>query len=136
MTTTTKYPTTESTHDSRLLDAGPLQDLVLRAQAAEVERQGLAARQRRLRRALGDLGLTAVLGRDWAEVSVEGVTFAALGDEAGDRLVRMLEELAIQLEGTGVAAPMDVDGQLELPFGDPLLWADSAGTGVDDGGAR
>ena len=58
-------------------------------------RAALEARQRRLTLALLDLGLGPLVGKGWAKISEEGISFRSLDDRAGDRLVRALEELAL-----------------------------------------
>lgn len=76
----------------------------------------VAARQRRLVRALSDLGLLPLLGASWATFSDDGIDFGRLDDRLGDRLVRALEELSEGIPPVSPALPGP--GQLSFGFSD------------------
>ena len=70
-------------HHDEATDAGPM-----------------GARRRRLDRVLRDLGLTSILGDDWAEVHERGAEFASISGGQLDRLMTHLEDLRDNTEPT------------------------------------
>lgn len=96
-----------SQHDHALVDEI---EAIVEAVALDAER--LASRRRRLLRALWDLGLLDIVGRDWVRLG-DGFTFADLDPAAADRFTSALEDLA----GSGrVTRPTQCAGQLALDF--------------------
>ncbi len=68
-------------------------DLAIAA-AGELSEAAGAARLRRLRLSLHDLGLLAVLGREWIRLEAGRFVFGELDDARSDALVLALEGLA------------------------------------------
>lgn len=56
-----------------------------------------AARRRRLRRALADLGLDRILGDNWCAIGDDGFDFAHLNARQADQLTCALEDLTQRL---------------------------------------
>ena len=56
---------------------------------------------RRINTALLDLGLTRIVGRDWAEPDDRGVAFRRISVKAADGLACLLEDLTRSLEVEG-----------------------------------
>ena len=69
-------------------------NLTLGSPAAELSDTAGAARLRRLRLALHDLGLLRTLGRDWVRFEAGRVIFGDLDDARSDALVLALESFA------------------------------------------
>ena len=66
---------------------------------------------KRLRVVLLDLGLDGMVPNDWVEPSIDGLSFSFLTLRQADRLVRVLEDLAID---HGPEVPEPGPGQLSL----------------------
>ena len=79
---------------------------------AELPATRLAARRRRLRRALRDLGLDRVTGTEWCRIGDSGFEFSELDGRQADQLVRALEDLAERLPPR--PPPLPGPGQLGL----------------------
>lgn len=69
-------------------------DLTIGAPAAELSDTAGAARLRRLRLALHDLGLLRALGREWIRFEAGRFVFGDLDDARSDALVLALESFA------------------------------------------
>ena len=67
---------------------------------------------RRMARALGDLGLTSIVGRSWMQAGDEGIVFGGIDDRRFDLLLRALEDLA---SGVGPSPWVSTAGQLAFP---------------------
>ena len=72
-------------------------------------------RRRRLLRALYDLGLLDIVGRDWVGIGDIGFDFAELSDRASDRLTCALEDIARVWEGHRPRTQV-LPGQLSFGF--------------------
>jgi hypothetical protein len=68
--------------------------------------------RRRFQLAIYDLGLTEIVGREWAQLDRDGLEFAPLSFTQTDRLVRAFEDLATRIPPE---PPMWCPGQLGLP---------------------
>lgn len=74
----------------------------------------IAARRRRLRRALADLGLDRILGDSWCAIGDDGFDFAHLNGRQADQLTCALEDIADRLPPT--PAPLPGPGQCSFDF--------------------
>lgn len=74
----------------------------------------IACRRRRLRRALGDLGLAQILGPEWCRIGDDGFEFAPITARQADQLTAALEDLAERVPPH--PAPRPGPGQQALDF--------------------
>lgn len=86
-------------------------DLTIGAPAAELSDTAGAARLRRLRLALHDLGLLRALGRDWVRFEAGRFVFDDLDDPRSDALVLALESF---VDGAPASARGTTAAQLDL----------------------
>jgi len=94
-------------HEQSILDAT---EAIFEEHATNATR--IAARRRRLRRALYDLGLTGILGPHWCQIGDDGFEFEPLSARQADRLAYALEELARRLPPTPRPQPGPGQGSL------------------------
>lgn len=76
-------------HERAILSAT---EAILEDHASNTTR--IAARRRRFRRALNDLGLGTILGPDWCQIGDDGFEFAPITARQADKLTNAIENLA------------------------------------------
>jgi hypothetical protein len=96
-------------------DAATLADAAAVIDDAATHVTRLTYRRRRLLRALYDLGLLDIVGRDWVSIGDTGFSFAELSERASDRLTCALEDNARGWENNR-PEPQPVPGQLSFDF--------------------